>query len=138
MESLDTPERAAPVTHSFVGIDVSKAALQVAVRPGDEPWRCANDDLGSAELVGRLQALVPPVMLLEATGGLVAQGKPKKVALAGCMHQLLIILAAISRFPTSQQTGWQERRGRFSSRCLLSPTERRYCFLRCTLRRRAE
>jgi transposase len=53
-----------------VGIDVSKAALDVALRPGSEAWRGANDEAGLAELVGRLRPLGPQLMVLEATGGL--------------------------------------------------------------------
>jgi transposase len=54
----------------FVGIDVSKAALDVAVRPQGAAWRCANDEAGIADLVGRLRPLGPEVIVLEATGGL--------------------------------------------------------------------
>jgi len=59
-------------THSavFAGIDVSKTALDVALRPDGALWRCANDEAGIAELVGRLQALQPRLIVLEATGGL--------------------------------------------------------------------
>ena len=52
------------------GIDVSKAALDVALRPSGEHWRSANDEAGIAELVGRLRPLAPRLMVLEATGGL--------------------------------------------------------------------
>ena len=37
--------------------------------PGDDPWRGANDEAGIADLVGRLQALVPHLIVLEAPGG---------------------------------------------------------------------
>jgi transposase len=67
---MDTPESTAPAAAIFAGIDVSKAALDVALRPGGEPWRCANDEVGIAELVGRLRPLGPELIVLEATGGL--------------------------------------------------------------------
>jgi len=67
---MDTPKRAATVTSLFVGIDVSKAALDVALRPGADPWRCANDEPGITELVSRLKPLEPLLIVLEATGGL--------------------------------------------------------------------
>jgi transposase len=67
---MDTPERAAVAVGIFAGIDVSKAALDVAVRPKGDAWRCGNDETGIAELVGRLQALAPQLIVLEATGGL--------------------------------------------------------------------
>jgi transposase len=67
MELMDTQERAAVI---FAGIDVSKAALDVALRPEGAPGRCANDEAGIAELVGRLRSLAPQLIVLEATGGL--------------------------------------------------------------------
>lgn len=68
---MDTPERAAAAAASiFVGIDVSKAALDVAVRPTGASWRRPNDEAGIAELVTRLQPLAPQLIVLEATGGL--------------------------------------------------------------------
>jgi transposase len=53
----------------FVGIHVAKAQLDVALRPPGERWAVANDDTSLAALVARLQALHPPLMVLEATGG---------------------------------------------------------------------
>jgi transposase len=53
----------------FVGIDVAKAQLDIALRPTDERWPVANDDAGIAALVARLQALQPTLIVLEATGG---------------------------------------------------------------------
>lgn len=67
---MDNHERAAAAASIFVGIDVSKAALDVALRPQSAAWRCSNDEAGIAELVGRLQRLAPHVIVLEATGGL--------------------------------------------------------------------
>jgi transposase len=63
-----TDQTAAPAV--FAGIDVSKAALDVALRPSGEHWRSANDEAGIAELVGRLRPLAPGLIVLEATGGL--------------------------------------------------------------------
>lgn len=54
----------------FVGIDVSKAALDIALRPSGEAWRCANADADIAQLVAQLQARGPHLVVLEATGGL--------------------------------------------------------------------
>jgi len=54
----------------FVGIDVSKAALDVALRPSGEQWSSPNDEVGIAELVDRLRPLGPQLIVLEATGGL--------------------------------------------------------------------
>lgn len=54
----------------FVGIDVAKAQLDIAVRPSGERWAVPNDADGVVTLVDRLQALHPTLMVLEATGGL--------------------------------------------------------------------
>ena len=68
----------------FVGVDVAKAELVVAVRPSGARWTVANDEAGRRTLVERLRAEPPQVMVLEATGGyelpavaaLVAAGLP--------------------------------------------------------------
>jgi transposase len=54
----------------FVGIDVSKAHLDSAIRPGQEPGRDTNDPAGIAAVVARLKPLAPILVVLEATGGL--------------------------------------------------------------------
>jgi transposase len=53
----------------FVGIDVATAQLDIALRPTGERWAVANDDVGIAALVARLQAMPPILIVLEATGG---------------------------------------------------------------------
>jgi transposase len=52
-----------------VGIEVAKAALDVAVRPQGAAQRLANAAAGIAELVAWLQALQPQLIVIEATGG---------------------------------------------------------------------
>ena len=54
----------------FVGIDVSKARLDVAVQPAGKSWTLPHDDTGVQELVSQLVELGPTLVLLEATGGL--------------------------------------------------------------------
>lgn len=53
----------------FVGVDVSKAHLDVAVRPTGEAWREGNEEAGRSALVERLRELSPTLIVLEATGG---------------------------------------------------------------------
>ena len=53
----------------FVGVDVAKERLDVAVRPSGEHWSVANDDAGVAALVARLSPLGPALIICEATGG---------------------------------------------------------------------
>ena len=54
----------------YVGIDVAKAQLDVAVRPADEGWVVSNDDAGVRQLVSRLKTLEPVIVVLEASGGI--------------------------------------------------------------------
>lgn len=53
----------------FVGIDVSKANLDVALWPSGETWRTPNMPKDIALLVKRLLELAPALIVLEATGG---------------------------------------------------------------------
>jgi transposase len=53
----------------FIGIDVAKAQLAFACRPGGVTGTLANDERGIAELVARCQALGPTFLVCEATGG---------------------------------------------------------------------
>ena len=55
---------------TYIGIDVSKAQVDVAVRPTDVRWEAPNDEKGIRQLVSRLKALQPAIVLLEASGGL--------------------------------------------------------------------
>ena len=54
----------------YVGIDVAKAQLDVAVRPTGQRWQAANDEAGTQELVAQVEALKPSLVVLEASGGL--------------------------------------------------------------------
>jgi transposase len=54
----------------FVGIDVAKDHLDVALRPGEQLLRLGNDEAGIAALLDHLQAQSPALVVLEATGGL--------------------------------------------------------------------
>jgi transposase len=54
----------------YVGIDVSKDQLDIAMRPDGDTWSMPNDASGITEVVQRLAQLHPKLVLLEATGGL--------------------------------------------------------------------
>ena len=54
----------------FVGIDVAKDRVDVALRPSGDVWEVAYDESGVSALVSRLQSLEPSSVVLEATGGL--------------------------------------------------------------------
>ncbi len=53
----------------FVGIDVSKDRLDVHIRPSGEAFAVARDGAGLDHLAGKLRALTPELVVLEATGG---------------------------------------------------------------------
>jgi transposase len=77
-----------PDTPSFVGIDIAKAQLDVAVRPSDARDTLVHDAMGIDTVVTRLRQVQPTLIVLEATGGLerplvrarVAAGLPVIVA----------------------------------------------------------
>jgi transposase len=73
----------------FVGIDVSKAQLDVAVRPSGETWTVAHDEAGLSGLVARLRGLAPTLIVLEATGGL-------EVVLAGALATAALPVAVVN------------------------------------------
>ena len=54
----------------YVGIDISRDRLDVALRPGSEAWQVSYNAQGVADLVGRLCELTPHLVVLEATGGM--------------------------------------------------------------------
>ena len=54
----------------FVGVDVGKKWLDVAVHESDESWRVSNDLEGIEQLEKRLQGMGATLVVFEATGGL--------------------------------------------------------------------
>lgn len=64
------------MTHNpecFVGIDISKNTLDVALLPSRQCWQVVHDEKGIEALAGRLQQLNPTLVVMEATGGLETQ-----------------------------------------------------------------
>ena len=55
---------------TYVGIDVAKKALDIAVDPSGQVWSAANDDFGIGQVVADLEKLAPTLVVMEATGGL--------------------------------------------------------------------
>jgi transposase len=53
----------------YVGIDVSKEALEIAVGPEGEAWSVPYDRDGLREVVQRLRAVKPALIVMEASGG---------------------------------------------------------------------
>ncbi len=56
-------------TQVFVGIDISKAQLDLALRPEGQ-CSAPNNEAGYAQVLERLNAVHPTLVVLEATGGL--------------------------------------------------------------------
>lgn len=57
-----------PVTPVHVGIDVSKATLDICLLPGGETLSVGNDDDGIAQIIALLRQQPVTLVLLEATG----------------------------------------------------------------------
>lgn len=55
---------------TFVGIDVSKAHLDIALRPTEKQWQVDNTVEGIEQLVEQAKVIQPTLIILEATGGL--------------------------------------------------------------------
>ena len=53
----------------WVGIDVSKASLDVATWPVTETWTTGQGEADVTALVARVTALAPQLVVLEASGG---------------------------------------------------------------------
>lgn len=53
----------------YVGIDVSKDKLDVAIGSQGEEWQVTNDESGHAELSRRLAEVKPALVVMEASGG---------------------------------------------------------------------
>jgi len=73
----------------FVGIDVSKARLDIAVRPSGDEWTSPNTDAGVRSAAARLKDLRPELAVMEATGGL-------EVPLAGALAALALPVVVIN------------------------------------------
>src|SRR2546426_6294361 len=78
MQGRATQEDGMMRTQVFVGIDVSKAQLDVAFRP-EGRFSAPNDEAGCAQGLQRLRAVPPTLVVLEATRGL---GKPPTAGVA--------------------------------------------------------
>ena len=56
-------------TPYYIGIDVSKATLDIHIRPSGKCETFANDTEGIVRLIGSIQSLHPERVVMEATGG---------------------------------------------------------------------
>ena len=74
----------------FVGIDVSKAELEVYWLPQSDRLQVAREDAGLGRLVQRLKELGPELVVLEASGG---YEMPVVMALAGAGLPCVVVNA---------------------------------------------
>lgn len=72
----------------FVGIDVSKSRLDIAVVPTGEQWSVSNDDMGIDKIIPLLRKMQPIRIILEATGGMEV---PVTVALAAAGLPVVVV-----------------------------------------------
>src|SRR5215216_5283921 len=56
-------------TKLYVGIDVSKAKLDVAVLEDKQVWQMENTKAGIKELLHQMRKISPDLIVVEATGG---------------------------------------------------------------------
>lgn len=54
----------------YIGIDVAKAHLDLAVHLSGDPWRVSNDEAGINTIVTHLGEMDPALVVVEPTGGL--------------------------------------------------------------------
>jgi transposase len=73
-------DRVLEVTPIFIGIDVSKAKLDIAIHPSGKSESVSNDEAGIKAWIKRIGGIRPTLIVLEATGGL---ERPVMCALAG-------------------------------------------------------
>jgi len=55
---------------AYVGIDVAKEKLDIAVHSSDQQWTFSNSDAGIGRALSYLQKLNPALIVVEATGGI--------------------------------------------------------------------
>ncbi len=55
---------------AYIGVDVAKAHLDLAVHLSGDPWRVANDEAGINSIVTHIREWDPALIVVEPTGGL--------------------------------------------------------------------
>ena len=78
-----------PKVEAFIGIDVSKAQLDVAIWPIEEGWSTSQSAEDIDALARRIKKLKPVLVVLEATGGL-------EMPCAAALSELNIPLAIVN------------------------------------------
>ena len=73
----------------FVGLDVSKTILKIAVRPSGEHWTAGVDDAGMNETAEKIRDIHPNLVVMEAHGGV-------ELPVAGTLASLGLPFALVS------------------------------------------
>ena len=90
----------------YVGIDVAKANIDIAVRPTGTVWQVSHDVSGIGDLVSQLENMKPATVLLKATGGLEV---PLAAALAAAALPVVVVNPRqVARFPQSHRPARQD------------------------------
>ncbi len=98
----------------FVGIDISKAKLDVALCPRNQTWQIDYDEANIAQLVAQLQTQLPTLIVVEATGGLEA---PLVAALAAQELPVVVINPRLAR-DVAKALGYVAKTDRLDARVL--------------------
>ena len=77
---------------TYVGVDVSKATLEVALGAGAGLWEFSNDEKGVRDLCNHLERIQPTLIVLEASGGL-----EKKAAVQFAEAELPVVVVNPTR-----------------------------------------
>jgi len=73
---------------TYVGIDIAKAEMDMAVHGTDRQWCFSNDDAGISQAVACLKELSPALVVLEATGGIEV---PLAAAVAAAVLPVVVV-----------------------------------------------
>ena len=92
----------------YVGIDVSKDRIDVAVRPTGRTWSVSYNEVEVDGLVSELRGLAPEAVIAESTGGLEL---PLAAALAAASVPVAIINPRQARDLPSPQGSWPRQTG---------------------------
>jgi transposase len=110
-----------------VGIDVSKAQLDVALRPTHDGWPVNHDESGITGLVEHRRTVQPTLVVLEATGGL-------EVPVSGALAEAGLPVVVVNPRPARDvanatgrlaKTDTRDARGRAHVAEAVRPTPRR-------------
>ena len=75
----------------YVGIDVSKDRLDIAIAGKVEKWEMANDFEGISKLSDKMAQIKPTMIVMEASGGF------ERHVLPGIFHKKYVLYGQLSK-----------------------------------------